>query len=101
MSERSPDGFATCHRCGTDLADSASFCPACGATQRVSPTAGRSGRLPLWMPVAIIVGGVAAIGAGVLMAVILGGRPDTVAADGLARLRPPRAARSSATWQPR
>jgi len=84
MSYRSPvDGFQTCYRCGADLADGASFCPDCGATQRLSTVprrqARRQERRPAWLPFAIIGGGIAAIAAGALLAVILGGDPDGVA----------------------
>jgi hypothetical protein len=86
MSYRSPvDGFRTCYRCGADLADGASFCPDCGATQRLSAgprrQATRQERRPAWLPFAIIGGGIAAIAAGALLAVILGGDQDGVATD--------------------
>ena len=86
MSYRSPvDGFQTCYRCGADLADGASFCPDCGATQRLSAVprrqARRQQRRPAWLPFAIIGGAIAAIAAGALLAVILGGDRDGVATD--------------------
>lgn len=85
MTNRPPvDGFATCRRCGADLAEDAAFCAECGAPApaTANPTAGRGERRagrPWWIPAAIVVGGIAAIGGGALLAVALGDRG--VAAD--------------------
>lgn len=69
-------GFQTCRRCGADLADGAAFCAVCGApaSASVAPTRGtRSARAPRpwWVPVAIILGGIAAIAGGALLAIAL------------------------------
>ncbi len=86
MTSRPPaDGFATCRRCSADLADGAAFCAECGAPayqaaanadRRREPAAGR----PWWIPVAIVVGGIAAIGGGALLALALGDRSGTAGA---------------------
>ncbi|MDQ2673121.1 MAG: zinc ribbon domain-containing protein, partial [Chloroflexota bacterium] len=78
MTSRPPaDGFATCRRCGADLAEGAAFCAECGAAvyqaspaphRRSQPATGR----PWWIPAAIVVGGIAAIGGGALLAIALG-----------------------------
>lgn len=82
MSHRPPtDGFHACYRCGADVADGASFCAVCGAPQNVSREIGRPGGPPRWVPAAIVAGGIAALGAGVLLAAILSGQPDPVAGD--------------------
>lgn len=84
MSYRAPtDGFLTCHRCGADLAEGASFCPVCGAPQQVvaaRPRAAyeRPAERPAWLPFAIIGGGIAALLAGVLLALLLGDGPEQV-----------------------
>ena len=82
MSHRPPtDGFHPCLRCGADVADGAQFCPVCGAPQNVArPTSRRRGT-PWWVPAGIIAGGIAALGAGVLLAALLDGGPDPVAGD--------------------
>lgn len=84
-SRTSDDGFGTCRRCGADLADDAAFCAECGAPTyaAAAPTEPRPRTTPArpwWMPVAIIVGGLAAIGGGAFLAVALGDR-DPVATD--------------------
>ncbi len=81
MSYRSPaDGFRTCYRCGADLAEGASFCPNCGATQRLRVRR-QAQRRPQWLPFAVVGAGIAAIAVGALLAVLLGDRPDGVAED--------------------
>ena len=88
MTSRSTaDGFSTCRRCGADLADDAAFCAECGAPAYSAPprqvrAGGRptAAARPWWVPLAIIVGGAAAIGGGALLAVALGDG-DGVAAD--------------------
>lgn len=86
MTSRSPDdGSSTCPRCGADLAPGAAFCAECGAPvyradpvvhdRRGTAAAGR----PWWVPAAIVVGGIAAIGAGALLAVALGDGNRTAA----------------------
>lgn len=80
MTTRStPDGFSTCRRCGADLADDAAFCAECGAPAYAAPPRQVRGERrptsaarPWWVPLAIIVGGAAAIGGGALLAVALG-----------------------------
>ena len=80
MASRPPtDGFHPCLRCGADVADGAQFCPVCGAPQNVAPVAGRRRGTPWWVPAGIIAGGIAALGAGVLLAALLDGGPDSVA----------------------
>ena len=83
MAYRPPtDGFHPCLRCGADVADGAQFCPVCGAPQNVAPVVSRRrGGTPWWVPAGIIAGAIAALGAGVLLAVLLGGDPDSVADD--------------------
>jgi len=79
MTTRPPaGGFQTCRRCGADLADGAAFCAECGAPAYASthsptrePRGPRASR-PWWVPAAIIVGGIAAIAGGALLAVALG-----------------------------
>ncbi len=78
MTSRPPaEGPATCRRCGTELAPGAAFCAECGAPAYVAAPTGRdrsrvaAGR-PWWVPAAIVVGGIAAIGGGALLAVALG-----------------------------
>ena len=73
------DGFHPCLRCGADVADGAQFCPVCGAPQNVAPVASRRKPTPWWVPAGIIAGGIAALGAGVLLAALLDGGPDSVA----------------------
>ena len=87
MTTRPPaDGFSTCARCGADLADGAAFCAECGAPAYVARPPVRGERRPTaaarpwWVPLAIIVGGIAAIGGGALFAVALGDG-DGVATD--------------------
>jgi hypothetical protein len=87
MTSRPPaDGFATCRRCGADLAEGAAFCAECGAPAYAAAPPERTGRRPpptarpWWVPVAIVVGGIAAIGGGALLAVALGDR-EPVASD--------------------
>lgn len=84
MSYRSPtDGFLTCYRCGADVVEGAAFCAVCGAPQQVvaarprSPHQEPAGR-PWWLPFAIIGGGIAALLAGVLLAVLLAGGREEV-----------------------
>ena len=93
MSYRPPtDGYLTCHRCGADVADGAAFCAVCGAPQHVARSASRApDRRPAWLPFAIIGGAIAAIAAGVLFAILLGG-PD----DGTAGISPSPSAAASA-----
>jgi hypothetical protein len=81
VSYRSPtDGYLTCHRCGADVADGAAFCAVCGASQHVARSASRaSDRRPAWLPFALIGGAIAAIGAGVLVAILLGRPGDGTA----------------------
>lgn len=82
MAYRPPtDGFYPCLRCGADVADGAQFCPVCGAPQNVAPVASRRRGTPWWVPAGIIAGGIAALGAGVLLAALLDGGPDSVAGD--------------------
>ena len=76
------DGFHPCLRCGADVADGAQFCPVCGAPQNVAPSVlSRRRGTPWWVPAGIIAGGIAALGAGVLLAALLDGGPDPVAGD--------------------
>jgi hypothetical protein len=76
-SRPSTDGYLTCYRCGADVADGAAFCAVCGAPQQVArPMSRKRERQPAWVPLAIIGGGIAAIAAGVLVAILLGGGPD-------------------------
>ena len=79
---RTTDGFLPCLRCGADVADGAQFCPVCGAPQNVAarPTSRRKGT-PWWVPAGIIAGGIAALGAGVLLAALVGDGTDSVAGD--------------------
>ena len=80
MSYRPPtDGFLPCLRCGADVADGAQFCPVCGAPQNVAPVITRRRGTPWWVPAGIIAGAIAALGAGVLLAALLDGGPDSVA----------------------
>jgi hypothetical protein len=79
MTTRPPaDGFSTCARCGADLADGAAFCAECGAPAYPARPPVRGERRPgaaarpWWVPLAIIVGGIAAIGGGALLAAALG-----------------------------
>lgn len=79
MTTRPPaDGFSTCARCGADLADGAAFCAECGAPAYAARPPVRGERRPTpaarpwWVPLAIIGGGIAAIGGGALLAVALG-----------------------------
>ena len=80
MTTRSTaDGFTTCRRCGADLADGAAFCAECGAPAYAAPPPPVRGARdptaaarPWWVPLAIILGGIAAIGGGALLAVALG-----------------------------
>ena len=85
MSYRPPtDDLGTCRQCGADIADGVTFCPECGARQlpaRRPAPAPAPVRRPWWMPVAIGIGGLAAIGGGALLAIALNGRPDATAAD--------------------
>jgi hypothetical protein len=85
MSYRPPiDGIGTCRQCGADVADGVTFCPECGARQLPAHGAAPSPapvRRQWWMPVAIGIGGLAAIGGGALLAIALNGRPDTTAAN--------------------
>ena len=98
MSYRSrTDGLLTCYRCGADLADGASFCPSCGATQRLSRASRQPAGQPRWLPFAIIGGGIAAIAAGALLAVLLGNSPDGVASDPSAGASASAAGSTSAT----
>ena len=80
MSYRPPiDGLGTCRQCGADVADGVTFCPECGARQLPAHGAAPSPapvRRQWWMPVAIAIGGLAAIGGGALLAIALNGRPD-------------------------
>jgi hypothetical protein len=85
------DGFLTCHRCGADVADGAAFCAVCGAPQAARPIATARDRRPAWLPFAIIGGAVAALAAGVLLAILLRGGPD----DGTADTSPSQAASSA------
>lgn len=84
MTTRPPaDGFRACRRCGADLADGAAFCAECGAPAYAAPAPPRgraSAGRPWWVPLAIVVGGIAAIGGGALLAIALGDR-DEVGAD--------------------
>lgn len=81
MSYRPPtDGYMTCHRCGADVADGAAFCAVCGAPQHVARSVSRApDRRPAWLPFALIGGAIAAIAAGVLVAILLGGPDDGTA----------------------
>ena len=80
MAYRPPtDGFQPCLRCGADVADGAQFCPVCGAPQNVAPVPSRRKGTPWWVPAGIIAGAIAALGAGVLLAALLDGGPDSVA----------------------
>ncbi len=82
MAYRPPtDGFHPCLRCGADVADGAQFCPVCGAPQNVAPVPSRRRGTPWWVPAGIIAGAIAALGAGVLLAALLDGGPDSVAED--------------------
>jgi zinc ribbon protein len=82
MSYRPPsNGFHPCVRCGADVADGAQFCPVCGAPQNVARATSRPSGTPWWVPAGIIAGGIAALGAGVLLAALLDGGPDSVAGD--------------------
>jgi len=83
MTSRSPsDGFATCRRCGADLAPGAAFCAVCGAPAYAAASSTRReaapGR-PWWVPAAIVVGALAAIGGGALLALALGNDNGTAA----------------------
>ena len=74
MTTRPPaGGFQTCRRCGADLAAGAAFCPECGAPAHASAAAARGARAPRpwWVPAAIILGGIAAIAGGALLAIAL------------------------------
>ena len=83
MTSRPPaDGSGTCRRCGAVLTPGAAFCPECGAPAYVATEAGRDRRAaaagrPWWIPVAIVIGGIAAIAGGALLAVALGDRDGT------------------------
>jgi len=94
VSYRPPtDGYLTCHRCGADVADGAAFCAVCGAPQHVARSASRApDRRPAWLPFAIIGGAIAAIAAGVLVAILLG-RPD----DGTAGTSPSQSASTASS----
>jgi hypothetical protein len=71
------DEFQTCYRCGADVADGAAFCAVCGAAQHVArPMTPARERRPAWLPFAIIGGGIAALAAGVLLAILLRGGPE-------------------------
>jgi hypothetical protein len=84
MSYRPPtDGYLTCYRCGADVVEGASFCAVCGAPQQVVAARPRSpyqepAARPWWLPFAIIGGGIAALLAGVLVAVLLAGGREEV-----------------------
>lgn len=87
MTTRPPSqGLSICRRCGADLADRAAFCAECGAPAYASAATVRDDRgpaaagRPWWVPLAIILGGLAAIGGGALLAVALSG-DNGVAAD--------------------
>jgi len=82
MSYRPPtDGVHPCHSCGAEVFDGAQFCPVCGTPQTVARTTSRPRGTPWWVPAGIIAGGIAALGAGVLLAAILDGDPEPVAGD--------------------
>ncbi len=86
MSYRPPiDGYITCHNCGADVPAGSAFCAICGTPQQVARPMRRPeprpGPRPAWLPFAIIGGGIAALGAGVLLAILLGGGPDGAATD--------------------
>ena len=82
MAYRPPtDGFHSCLRCGADVADGVQFCPVCGAPQNVARATNRRRGTPWWVPAGIIAGGIASLGAGVLLAALLDGGPDSVAGD--------------------
>jgi len=71
-----------CSTCGATLTPNASFCPECGAAQRIAPATGErrpEGRR--WIPVALAVGGVAALLGGALIGLAVMGTPDDVAGD--------------------
>ena len=71
-------GARPCRRCGAILTPGASFCPECGASQRVvaaqRPTA--SPARQWWIPVAIGIGALAALGGGALLGIALMGDRD-------------------------
>jgi hypothetical protein len=80
----STDGFLTCPRCGSDVAEGTSFCAECGAPQNVAMARAAGGRrsgTPAWLIAVIVAGGIAALGAGALLAIIMRGTPDQVAGD--------------------
>lgn len=66
-------GFETCHRCGAELAEGATFCPECGAptSPSVPPNRGARAPRPWWVPAAVILGGIGAIAGGALLAIAL------------------------------
>jgi hypothetical protein len=79
MTSRSPADDSACRRCGAELAPGAAFCAECGAPAYIAAPVDRGRReaaagRPWWVPAAIVVGGIAAIGGGALLAVALGDR---------------------------
>jgi hypothetical protein len=76
--------LTTCRRCGADLAEGAAFCAECGAPAYGTAAADRdvrepAARRPWWIPAAIVIGGIAAIGGGALLAIALGDGDGTAA----------------------
>ena len=71
------DGYLTCHRCGADLPDGATFCLDCGAAQARRPAGDdrERRRSRKWLVAGIAAGGLVAIVGGVLLALTLTG-PD-------------------------
>lgn len=78
-----PPSQRRCTACGAQLTANASFCPECGAAQRIPPppTAAAPEGRRWWIPVAIGVGGVAALLGGALIGLALMGSPDGTAGD--------------------
>ena len=80
--DRSPsDGYRTCHGCGADLPDGATFCRECGANQtRQRPRGHDDGRLSrIWWVAGIVGGGLLAILGGVLVALLVAGPEESAA----------------------
>src|SRR5688500_18532064 len=77
-----PEPMSTeCRACGAPLAPDAGYCPECGAVQRADARAYTAQPAPkrrAWIPVAVVIGALAAVLGGGLLGLAVMGNPNEV-----------------------